>query len=95
MKATDPVCKMQVETEKVRWFMEGKARTRVSDATTKLLQLQPKTARRIRDGKTEDASLDDIRVGDILVIRPGENIPADGTIIHGASSACSSGMPWH
>jgi Cu+-exporting ATPase len=70
--------------------LEGKARTRVSNAIMKLLQLQPKTARRIRDGKTEDVSLEDITIRDILVIRPGEKIPADGWVIEGSSTVDES-----
>ncbi|KGI78381.1 cation transporter [Oleiagrimonas soli] len=67
-------------------FLELRARRRTGDALKALLNLAPKTARRIgEDGKEQDVSLDDVKVGDRLRVRPGEKVPVDGEVIDGAS----------
>jgi P-type Cu+ transporter len=64
--------------------LELRARENTSNAITALLNLAPKTARRIRDDNTdEEVSLDAIRTGDRLRIRPGEKVPVDGIILEG------------
>ncbi len=66
-------------------FLESRARGRTSEAIKKLMGLQPKTARVIRDGHEIDIPLRGVIPGDILVVRPGEKIPVDGVIKDGHS----------
>ena len=70
--------------------LELRARTRTGAAIKALLGLAPKTARRMRDGNEEDVPLEQIDVGDLLRVRPGEKIPVDGTVIEGSSSVDES-----
>lgn len=66
--------------------LELQARERTGGAIRALLDLAPKTARRLRDGAEEEVSLDQIVVGDRLRVRPGEKIPVDAVVIDGRSS---------
>lgn len=66
--------------------LELRAREQTSGAIRALLDLAPKTARRIRDGVDEEIGLDVIAVGDLLRVRPGEKVPVDGAIVEGRSS---------
>ena len=70
--------------------LELKARSRTGAAIKALLGLAPKTARRVREGREEDVPLDQVKVGDLLRVRPGEKIPVDGTVIEGASAVDES-----
>ncbi|MGA8346897.1 MAG: heavy metal translocating P-type ATPase, partial [Isosphaeraceae bacterium] len=71
--------------------LEMKARGQTSGAIKRLLGLAPKTARRVKtDGTEEEAPLDKIRVGDLLRVRPGEKVPADGVVMEGRSTADES-----
>ena len=72
--------------------LELRARTRTGAAIKALLGLAPKTARRIKDGNEneEDVPLEQIQVGDLLRVRPGEKIPVDGTVTEGSSSVDES-----
>ena len=66
--------------------LELKARSRTGTAIRALLNLAPKTARRIgEDGNEEDVPLDQVQVGDRLRVRPGEKVPVDGRVVEGAS----------
>ncbi len=67
-------------------FLEAKAKAHTSDAIKKLLHLQAKTARVVRNGKEIDIPIDQVKKGDIIRVRPGEKIPVDGTITEGLSS---------
>jgi Cu+-exporting ATPase len=67
-------------------LMEAKAKGRTSDAIRKLMGLAVKTARVIRDGKELDIPTADVVIGDHIIVRPGEKIPVDGTILEGESS---------
>ncbi|OGG28676.1 copper-translocating P-type ATPase [Candidatus Gottesmanbacteria bacterium RIFCSPLOWO2_01_FULL_46_21] len=67
-------------------YLEAKAKAHTSDAIKKLLHLQAKTARVLRNGKEIDIPIEDIKVGDIMRVRPGEKIPIDGSITEGSSS---------
>lgn len=67
-------------------LLEAKAKGRTSDAIKKLMGLQAKTARVIRNGVTLDISVDDVIQGDVVLVRPGEKVPVDGEIIKGLSS---------
>ncbi len=71
-------------------IMELAARERTGDAIRALLDLAPKTARRVRDGAEEDVALDQVVAGDILRIRPGESVPVDGVVTEGHSSVDES-----
>ena len=66
-------------------LLEARASGRAGQAISKLAGLQAKTARVERDGRTADIPTEDVVVGDILVIRPGERIAVDGTVIDGSS----------
>jgi Cu+-exporting ATPase len=71
--------------------LELRARARTSGAIRALLGLSPKTARVVRpDGREEDVSLEDVRVGDRLRVRPGEKVPVDGLVVEGASAVDES-----
>ena len=63
--------------------MELKARGRTSDAIKRLIGLQPKTARVVRDGQEIDIDIDQVLLNDIVRVRPGEKISVDGTVIEG------------
>ena len=66
--------------------LEIKAKGRTSEAIKKLIGLQAKTARVARDGKEIDLPVEEVVVGDMVVVRPGEKIPVDGEIIEGSSA---------
>src|SRR5574337_242959 len=68
-----------------RW-LEAKAKGRTSEAIKKLMGLRPKTARVIRGGLEQDIPVDDVRVGDLVLVRPGEKVPVDGIIREGRSA---------
>ncbi|MCF7644304.1 heavy metal translocating P-type ATPase [Pseudochrobactrum asaccharolyticum] len=67
-----------------RW-MEARAKGRTSHAIAHLLGLQAKTARVVRDGVAQDIPLEDVRAGDLVLVRPGEKVPVDGEITEGTS----------
>lgn len=71
-------------------WLEAKAKGRTSDAIKKLMGLQAKTARVIRNGKTLDIPIDQVMHEDIVVVRPGEKIPVDGVIVSGSSAVDES-----
>lgn len=71
-------------------LLELRARGRTSEAIRRLVGLQAKTARVVRDGLELDIPTDEVQVGDIVVVRPGERIPVDGVIIEGHSSVDES-----
>jgi len=71
-------------------MLEARAKKRTSEAVRKLMRLKPKTARVIRDGKMLDIAVGQVRVGDVIQIRPGERIPVDGIVTKGASSVDES-----
>jgi Cu+-exporting ATPase len=70
--------------------LELRARSQTSSALKSLLELAPKTARRIVRAQEEEVALDQIQVGDRLRVRPGEKVPADGTVLDGASAVDES-----
>jgi len=71
-------------------YFEAVAKGKTSDAIKKLIGLQPKTARVIREGEELDIPIDHVVLEDIVVVRPGERVPVDGTIIEGTSSVDES-----
>ena len=67
-------------------FFEARAKGRASAAITKLLELGAKQARVMRDGRPVMVPIEDVRVGDLILIKPGEKVPTDGAIEEGRSS---------
>jgi Cu+-exporting ATPase len=71
-------------------LLEARARGRASEAMKRLMGLRAKTARAIRDGAETDIPVDEVGVGDLLLVRPGERIPVDGVVRDGASAVDES-----
>lgn len=71
-------------------FLEAKAKAHTSDAIKKLLGLQAKTARVVRNGEEIDVLIDEVRVEDLVRVRPGEKIPVDGEVVEGESAVDES-----
>ncbi len=71
-------------------FLEARAKGKTSEAIKKLIGLQPKTARVIRDGKEADIPVGEVVVGDLVIVRPGEKLPVDGVVREGNSSVDES-----
>ncbi len=71
-------------------YVETKARGRASSAIQKLLSLEPRTATLVRDGEEVEVPVDEVEVGDVAVVRPGEKIPTDGVVVDGRSSVDES-----
>jgi Cu+-exporting ATPase len=71
-------------------YLEAKSKGRASQAIKRLLSLKPKTARVIRGEAEMDVPVDEVAVGDIVMVRPGEKIPVDGEVISGFSSVDES-----
>jgi Cu+-exporting ATPase len=71
-------------------FLEVRAKGRTSEAIKKLMGLRPKTARVIRNGEEAEIPLEDVLVGDMLIVKPGEKIPVDGVVLDGRSSVDES-----
>jgi Cu+-exporting ATPase len=71
-------------------LLEARAKGQTSEAIKKLAGLQAKTARVIRDGKTVDIPIEEVLVGDEVVVRPGEKIPVDGIVSKGKSAVDES-----
>ncbi|MDD3164597.1 MAG: heavy metal translocating P-type ATPase [Oscillospiraceae bacterium] len=71
-------------------YMEARAKGRAGSAIRKLMELAPKTARVERDGREEEIPASQIAVGDVVVVRPGEAIPADGIILQGSTAVNES-----
>jgi Cu+-exporting ATPase len=67
-------------------FLEARAKGRTSDAIKKLMDLSPKTALVERNGIEEEIPVEDVAMGDVIIVKPGQSIPVDGTIIFGNSS---------
>ncbi len=70
--------------------LEARARGHASDAIRRLRELQPKTARVERDGAELDIPIEQVRVGDAVIVRPGEKIPVDGAVLAGGSAVDES-----
>ena len=71
-------------------LLEARAKGQTSEAIKKLIGLQAKTARVVRDGKEMDIPVEEVEIGDLVVVRPGEKVPADGVIKEGHSSVNES-----
>ena len=73
-------------------LLEAISKGRTTDALKGLMKLAPKTATVFRDGKEEVVSVDQVRKGDIFVVKPGENIPVDGIVVEGTSAVNESAL---
>ncbi|NPV76308.1 MAG: copper-translocating P-type ATPase [Anaerolineae bacterium] len=71
-------------------FLEARAKGRTSEAIKKLMGLRAKTARVVRDGVEIETPVDEVQVGDIVIVRPGEKFPVDGVVVEGRSSVDES-----
>jgi len=71
-------------------FLEARARGQTSEALKKLIGMQPKTALVLREGEQREVPIEDVRVGDLVLVRPGGRIPVDGVVREGYSSVDES-----
>jgi Cu+-exporting ATPase len=71
-------------------FLEAKAKGRTSEAIKKMMGLQPKSAHVIRNGIELEVAVEDVSIGDVLLVKPGEKVPVDGVVIEGHSSVDES-----
>src|SRR5688572_14937842 len=71
-------------------FLEARAKGRTSEAIKKLMGLRAKTARIVRAGLETEVPIDEVRVGDVVLVKPGEKIPVDGVVIEGRSAVDES-----
>jgi Cu+-exporting ATPase len=71
-------------------LLEARAKGRTSESIKRLMGLQPKTARVVRDGKDVDIPIRDVVVGDEILVRPGERLPVDGVVVEGESTVDES-----
>src|SRR5215204_2594092 len=71
-------------------LLEARAKGRTNEAIKKLAGLQAKTARVLRGGEELDVPLENVRVGDVVVVRPGEKVPVDGRVVSGGSAVDES-----
>jgi Cu+-exporting ATPase len=71
-------------------YLEARAKGRTSEAIRKLMSLGAKTARVVRNGSEQNIPIDEVQLGDEVIVRPGEKIPVDGVVIEGSSSVDES-----
>lgn len=71
-------------------YFEARAKGQTSEAIKKLIGMQAKTARIVKDGKDIDVPIEEVKIGDIIRVRPGEKIPVDGILLEGDSSVDES-----
>ena len=67
-------------------YLEARSRGQASAAIEKLVNLGAKTAHVLRDGREQEVPIDEVRVGDVLLVKPGEKVPVDGSVVSGASA---------
>ncbi|MBP8966867.1 MAG: copper-translocating P-type ATPase [Paludibacteraceae bacterium] len=73
-------------------YLESRSKSQTSRAITQLMDLSPKTATVIRDGTEVEVPAEEVRVGDIVVVRPGQRIPVDGVVESGSSTVDESAL---
>ena len=73
-------------------MLEARSKGKTTDALKSLMKLAPKTARVLRSGVEEEVGIEQVRKGDIFVVRPGENIPVDGIVLEGHSAVNESAL---
>ena len=72
--------------------LEAKSKGRTTDALKSLMKLSPKTATLLRDGEEVEVGIEDVGVGDVFIVRPGENVPVDGVVLEGTSAVNESAL---
>ncbi|MGE5139128.1 MAG: heavy metal translocating P-type ATPase [Rudaea sp.] len=75
---------------KVGKYLEARAKSQTSDAIKKLMGLAPKSARVLRATGEVEIPVEDVRIGDVLIVRPGDRVPVDGVVLEGSSSVDES-----
>ena len=73
-------------------FLETRSKGKTSQAITRLMDLAPKTASVLRDGREVEIPVEEVRVGERIVVRPGQSIPVDGVIVEGGSAVDESAL---
>ena len=73
-------------------YLEARSKGRTSDAISKLMNLAPKTAVVLREGEEVSIPLDQVQVGDTVVVRPGQSVPVDGVVLEGSSAVDESAL---
>ena len=73
-------------------FLETRSKGKTSQAITRLMDLAPKTARVLREGQEVEIPVEEVRVGERIVVRPGQSIPVDGVIVEGGSALDESAL---
>lgn len=73
-------------------FFEARAKGRTTDAITALMDLAPKTATVVRDGKETEVPTEDVRVGERVIVRAGESVPVDGVVVEGSAAVDESAI---
>ena len=73
-------------------FLETRSKGKTSEAITRLMDLAPKTATVLRDGTEAEVPVEEVRVGDKVVVRPGQSIPVDGVVLEGTSAVDESAL---
>lgn len=73
-------------------YMETRSKGKTSEAISKLMDLAPKTATVLRDGKEQEIPVEEVAMGDIVIVRPGQSIPVDGKLIEGFSAVDESAI---
>jgi Cu+-exporting ATPase len=71
-------------------FLEARAKGRTSEAIKKLMELRPRTASVVRAGEELDLPIEEVLVGDLVIVRPGEKIPVDGVVVEGRTTVDES-----
>ena len=73
-------------------MLEARSKGRTTDALKSLMRLAPKTACVVRDGREQSVPVEQVKRGDVFLVRPGESIPVDGTVLDGASAVNESAL---
>ena len=73
-------------------MLEAHSKGKTTDALKGLMKLAPKTATILQDGKEMEVPVEQIKTGDLFVVRPGENIPVDGVVLEGSSAVNESAL---
>ena len=73
-------------------MLEARSKGKTTDALKKLMKLSPKTATVLREGVETEVSIEQVRIGDVFVVKPGENIPVDGVVLEGSSAVNESAL---
>lgn len=71
-------------------YMESRSKGKTSEAIRKMMELAPDVAVLLRDGKEEEVKVEEVQIGDLILVRPGSKVPLDGTVKDGASSVDES-----